>query len=74
MNGIFGDMFDLNRDGELDSFERAMDFHFFIETSKSLDSFHDIDDDDNDLDDFNVDDDMEEGDFDFDADDFGDFD
>jgi hypothetical protein len=26
MNGIFGDMFDFNRDGQLDSFERAAEF------------------------------------------------
>lgn len=28
--GIFGDLFDLNRDGELDSFERAVEFGAFM--------------------------------------------
>ncbi len=29
--GFFGDMFDLNRDGELDAFERALDMMAFDE-------------------------------------------
>lgn len=29
--GIFGNMFDLNRDGKLDSIERAMDYMLFDE-------------------------------------------
>ena len=31
MRGIFGNMFDMNRDGEIDSFERAMEFDFLEE-------------------------------------------
>ena len=34
MKGIFGDMFDFNHDGELDSFERAAEFQFLDEISK----------------------------------------
>ena len=29
--GIFGDMFDLNRDGEMSAFERAVEFSFLDE-------------------------------------------
>ena len=29
MLGLFGDMFDLNHDGKLDSFERGAEFMFF---------------------------------------------
>ena len=29
MQGLFGDMFDLNHDGKLDSFERGAEFMFF---------------------------------------------
>ena len=32
--GLFGDLFDFNHDGELDSFERAMEFHAFEEMMK----------------------------------------
>lgn len=28
-NGIFGNLFDFNHDGELDSFEKAMEFEMF---------------------------------------------
>ena len=28
MSGMFGDMFDMNNDGQIDSFERAMEFEF----------------------------------------------
>lgn len=31
MPGLFGDMFDFNRDGKLDSFEQAAEFMFFEE-------------------------------------------
>lgn len=31
MIGLFGGMFDFNRDGELDAFERAAECHFFHE-------------------------------------------
>ncbi len=34
MNGFFGKMFDLNRDGKLDSIERAMDYMLFNEMMK----------------------------------------
>ena len=34
MNGIFGDMFDFNRSGELDAFERAAEFQFLDEMTK----------------------------------------
>ena len=32
--GIFGDLFDFNHDGELDTFERAMEFEAFGEMMK----------------------------------------
>lgn len=28
MGGIFGNMFDMNRDGKMDAFERAMELNF----------------------------------------------
>lgn len=31
MRGLFGDMFDFDRNGELDTFERAMEFQFLEE-------------------------------------------
>lgn len=31
MNGIFGDLFDFNHDGRLDTFEQAREFSFFSE-------------------------------------------
>lgn len=31
MPGLFGDMFDFNHDGKLDSFEKAAEFMFFEE-------------------------------------------
>lgn len=31
MRGLFGDMFDFDRNGELDAFERAMEYQFFEE-------------------------------------------
>ena len=30
MPGLFGDMFDLNHDGKLDSFERGAEFMFYM--------------------------------------------
>ena len=30
MPGLFGDMFDLNHDGKMDSFEKAADFSTFM--------------------------------------------
>ena len=35
--GIFGNMFDLNRDGKLDAMERAMDFMLFEELTREED-------------------------------------
>ncbi len=32
--GIFGNMFDLNRDGKLDAMEQAMDFMLFDELTR----------------------------------------
>ena len=32
--GIFGDLFDFNHDGELDTFERVMEFEAFEEMTK----------------------------------------
>jgi hypothetical protein len=34
MKGIFGDMFDFNHDGTLDSFERAVEFSFLDEITR----------------------------------------
>lgn len=34
MGGIFGNMFDFNRDGKLDSFECAMEFGFIQSLDK----------------------------------------
>lgn len=34
MRGIFGNMFDRNRDGRLDHFERAMEFDFLEELER----------------------------------------
>ena len=35
MPGIFGDMFDFNRDGKLDAFERASEFAFIHNVMKN---------------------------------------
>ncbi len=43
--GFFGDLFDFDHDGELDSFERAMDFMAF-EDVMSEDDEDDCDEDD----------------------------
>ena len=40
MNGFFGKMFDLNRDGKLDPMERAMDFMAFNELTKEEDKIY----------------------------------
>lgn len=42
--GIFGDLFDFNHDGELDIFERAMEFEAFEEMMKD-DEEDDVDQD-----------------------------
>lgn len=38
MSGLFGKMFDLNRDGKLDSLERAMDYMLFNEIMQEDDA------------------------------------
>ena len=48
-NGIFGDMFDLNNDGNLDALEQGLEFML-------LDDLASDDEDDFDLDDFDSDD------------------
>ena len=42
--GIFGDLFDFNHDGELDTFERVMEFEAFQEMTKD-DEEDDVDQD-----------------------------
>ncbi|WP_461811707.1 hypothetical protein [Faecalimonas sp.] len=57
MNGIFGDLFDFNHDGSLDTFEQAREVSFFSELMdaeekrKALEA-EGLDPDDYDLDDF----------------------
>ena len=48
MAGFFGNMFDFNRDGKLDSFERATDFYAFTKLMKEDNSTGYLDDDDDD--------------------------
>ena len=48
MAGFFGNMFDFNRDGKLDGFERAADFCAFNEMMKKDDSTVFLDDDNDD--------------------------
>lgn len=43
MRSLFGDMFDLNHDGELDRFERAMELEFLEDLCRETE---DADDDD----------------------------
>ena len=43
-NGIFGDMFDLNNDGNLDVFEQGLEFMFIDELIKTESDDSDIDD------------------------------
>ena len=43
-NGIFGDMFDLNNDGNLDVFEQGLEFMFLDELTKEENDDSDIDD------------------------------
>ncbi len=49
--GFFGDLFDFNHDGELDSFERAMDFMAFEDVMSEDDEDEDDYDDEDDWDD-----------------------
>ena len=41
-NGIFGDMFDLNNDGNLDAFEQGLEFMFLDELTKEESDDSDI--------------------------------
>ncbi len=43
--GIFGDMFDLNRDGKMDAIEEAAEFSFFMNMVDSLERENDSDED-----------------------------
>lgn len=43
MRSLFGDMFDFNHDGELDTFERAMELEFWEDLGRETE---DVDDDD----------------------------
>ena len=43
-NGIFGDMFDLNKDGNLDVFEQGLEFMFIDELIKTESDDSDNDD------------------------------
>ena len=52
MNSIFGGVFDFDRDGELDSFERAMEFQFLEELEREEDYDDDDYDDYDDCDDY----------------------
>jgi len=51
-DGIFGSMFDFNRDGTLDALERAVEFQFFDEIVMGNDSDEDLEEYENDLDDW----------------------
>ena len=47
MPGLFGDMFDFNHDGKLDSFESGAEFMFFKDVvMKDTDKESEIDDED----------------------------
>ena len=41
-DGIFGSMFDFDRDGTLDAIERALEFQFFDEVVMGNDSDEDV--------------------------------
>ncbi len=43
-NGIFGDMFDFNNDGNLDAFEQGLEFVFLDELMKNENDDSDNDD------------------------------
>lgn len=49
-DGIFGNMFDFDRDGTLDAIERAVEFQFFDEVVMGNDSDEDIEAYENDFD------------------------
>lgn len=43
MKGLFGNMFDFNRDGKLDAFEMAAEFQFFNDVIMSSEDSEDDD-------------------------------
>lgn len=59
--GFFGGMFDFNRDGKLDSFERAADFAAFMELTSSTDDETEAEDDSSSLS-FDSDEELEDDD------------
>lgn len=44
MKGLFGNMFDFNRDGKLDAFEMAAEFQFFNDVIMGSEDTYDDDD------------------------------
>ena len=64
MSGLFDDMFDFDRDGEMDSFEKAAEFNFLEDLlederrERRREFSHIFDDDDEDDDDDDGDDDF----------------
>ncbi len=65
MSGLFGDMFDFDHDGELDSFEKAAEFNFLQdllddERSERMAERGDIFDDEEDDDDDDEEDDEDD--------------
>lgn len=44
MRSLFGDMFDFNHDGELDRFERTMEYEFLEELSREPEDSEDVKD------------------------------
>ena len=53
--GFFGGLFDFNRDGKLDSFERAMDFMAFEEMTKETEADdYDVEEDEELIDDLEM--------------------
>lgn len=49
--GIFGSMFDMNRDGKMSAWERAMEMAFIDDLEKDDEDFEDIDNFDSDFED-----------------------
>ena len=50
--GLFGDVFDLNHDGEMDTFELALEFSVITDMEESSDDADEEDEEDEDEDDF----------------------
>lgn len=55
MRGIFGNMFDRNRDGKLDRFERAMEYAFLEDLEREESSSYDDEEDYEDDEDYDFD-------------------